>query len=187
MFQAMPEQLTASHVANLEALRAVGDTAIATTDRLASLHLNAARALLEDMAAFGLSLTSSRESLDLAGLSVAAQPSLQKSADYGRTLYQILAGAQQEFAKVFDAHFSILNQTIGNTLDKASKNAPAGSDVALVAIKTAIAAANSAYDNINKAAKQVADLAEANVNAAVEATAKSVSAPAPKSRKAAAA
>ena len=39
-------------------------------------------------------------------------------------------------------------------LDKALKNAPAGSDVAVSSLKSAIAAANSAYDSVAKAAKQ---------------------------------
>ena len=42
--------------------------------------------------------------------------------------------------------------------------------------KSAIAAANSAYDSVSKAAKQVAEIAEANVAAATNATVKAVAA-----------
>ncbi|MGE5639381.1 MAG: phasin family protein, partial [Clostridia bacterium] len=49
-----------------------------------------------------------------------------------------------------------------------SKNAPAGSDVAVAAVKSMLAAANSAYDNLTKVTKQATEIAEANVNAATE-------------------
>ena len=49
-----------------------------------------------------------------------------------------------------------------------SKNAPAGSDVAVAAVKSMLAAANSAYDNFTKVAKQATEIAEANVAAATE-------------------
>ena len=47
--------------------------------------------------------------------------------------------------------------------EKAAQTAPAGSDLALNAMRTALSAANSAYDNMGKAARQAADLAEANL------------------------
>ena len=55
-----------------------------------------------------------------------------------------------------------------NLLDRVSKNAPAGSDVAVAAIKSMLAASNSAYDNLTKVARQATEIAEANVNAATE-------------------
>jgi hypothetical protein len=51
-------------------------------------------------------------------------------------------------------------------LDKLAKNAPAGSDVAVAAVKSALAAANTAYDSVSKAARQATELAEANFAAA---------------------
>ena len=60
------------------------------------------------------------------------------------------------------------NDFFVSLLDKVSKNAPAGSDVAVAAVKSMLAAANSAYDNMNKVAKQATEIAEANVAAATE-------------------
>jgi hypothetical protein len=60
------------------------------------------------------------------------------------------------------------NENFSALLDKAVKNAPAGSDVAVAAVKSMIAAANSAYDNMSKVAKQATEIAEANVAAATE-------------------
>ena len=51
-----------------------------------------------------------------------------------------------------------------------------GSDVAVAAVKSMLAAANSAYDNFTKVAKQATEIAEANVAAATE-TAKGLAKP----------
>ena len=42
------------------------------------------------------------------------------------------------------------------------KNAPAGSELGIAAVKSAIAAANSAYDNMSKVAKQVTEATQSN-------------------------
>ena len=52
------------------------------------------------------------------------------------------------------------------TLDKMVKTAPAGSDVAVAALKSAISGINATYENIAKSAKQFVDLTQANVEAA---------------------
>ena len=59
-------------------------------------------------------------------------------------------------------------------VDSAVKNAPAGTENAVALVKWAVAAANNAYESVQKAAKQAADVAEANfqavTNTAVKAT-----------------
>ena len=103
--------------------------------------------------------------------------------DSSRSVYEISAQTQEEFSKMLESQFGDFQKQVAGLLDKAAKSAPAGSDVAVAAVKSAIAAANSAFDNMNKAAKQVASIAEANVAAATNATVKAVSASAPSKKK----
>ena len=109
-------------------------------------------------------------------LGLSLQPGMEMGyvvADAGGWLVEV-----EENAKHFDVrHYAGL-------LDKASKSAPAGSDVAVAAVKSAIAAATSAFDNMNKAAKQVSEIAEANVAAATNATVKAVGSSAGSKKKA---
>jgi gamma-glutamyl:cysteine ligase YbdK (ATP-grasp superfamily) len=114
-----------------------------------------------------------------------AQPAFEKAVAYSRSIYEIATQTQDEFSKILDSQYVELNKNVSTALDKAAKNAPAGSDVAVAAVKSAIAAANSAYETMNKAAKQVAEMAEANVAAATSATVKAVGASTPKAKKAA--
>jgi len=54
-------------------------------------------------------------------------------------------------------------ENLVSLLDKAAKNAPAGSDVAVIAVKQMLVAANSAYDNFSKVAKHASEIADESV------------------------
>ena len=56
-----------------------------------------------------------------------------------------------------------MQKEFATLVDKSLKNAPAGSETAVAAVKSAVAAATSAYDNASKIAKQALDMAEANL------------------------
>ena len=184
---AMTEQLASANKANVETLLSVANTAFASAERLAALNLNTARAMLEDSVASAKSLLAVKDVQQLMAMQTTlAQPAVEKAVAYSRSAYEIATQTQEELSKIVEGQFAELNKNIASALDKAAKNAPAGSDVAVTAVKSAIAAANSAYDSMNKAAKQVADMAQANVAAATSATVKAVgSAATPKPKKAA--
>ena len=183
-----PEQLAGANKANVEAMLTLANTAFASAERLAALNLNTARAILEDGVANAKAMLGAKDVQELMSLQASlAQPAIEKAVAYSRSVYEISAQTQEEFSKLVEAQFAEVNKNVASTLDKAAKNAPAGSDVAVAAVKSAIAAANSAYDSMTKAAKQVAEIAEANVAAATSATVKAVGtgAAAPKAKKAA--
>lgn len=183
-----PEQLSSANKASIEAALTLANTAFASAEKLATLNLNTARTLLEDSVANAKSLLTAKDPQELIALqSALAQPTVEKIVAYGRAVYEISAAAQEDLSKILETQVSEVNKNVSAALDKAAKSAPAGSDVAVAAVKSAIAAANSAYDSINKAAKQVAEIAEANVAAATTATVKAVGASAAKAKKTAAA
>jgi hypothetical protein len=57
-------------------------------------------------------------------------------------------------------------------VDNATQNAPAGSDTAVAVMKNAVAAANHAYETVQKAVKQASEMAEANLNSVTNTAAK---------------
>jgi phasin family protein len=181
-----PEQFAGANKVNVDTLLTVANTAFASAERLAALNLNTARILLEDSVNNAKALLSIKDVQELLSMQTAlAQPAFEKAVAYSRSVYEIATQTQDEFSKIFDTQYVEMNKNVTTLLDKAAKSAPAGSDVAVSAVKSAIAAANSAYETMNKAAKQVAEMAEANVAAATTATVKAVSAAAPKAKKAA--
>ena len=180
-----PEQLATANKANIESILTLANTAFASAERLAALNLNTARTMLEDIVANSKSLMAAKDVQELLSMQASlAQPAVEKAVAYSRSIYEIATQTQEELSKVFESQFAEINRNVTTALDKAVKNAPAGSDVAVAAVKSAIAAANSAYDSMTKAAKQVAEIAEANVAAATNATVKAVTT-APKAKKAA--
>lgn len=179
-----PEQLASANKANIESLLTVANTAFASAERLAALNLNTARSLLEESLANAKALMAARDAQEFLNIQTSlAQPALEWAVAYSRDVYGIASETQGELNKLLEAQFAEANKAMTAALDKAARSAPAGSDVAVAAVKSAMAAANTAYDSMSKAAKQVAELAEANVAAATNAAVKATG-PAPKARKA---
>jgi len=86
--------------------------------------------------------------------------------------------------KVAEAQLTDAQKTFMSMVDGAVKNAPAGTESAASLMKSAVAAANNAIESVQKAAKQAADLAEANFQAMTTTAVKASPAPA-KGRRAA--
>ena len=109
--------------------------------------------------------------------------------DYGRNVIAIATDTKDVIAKEVELKVAEANAQVAQLVEKALAAAPAGSEVAVAAVKTAMKTANEAYEGLNKAVKQVADATEASVSAATEATLKAANlAPvkaAPKAKKAA--
>lgn len=184
----VPAQFTSASKSGIEAMLTIANTAFSSVERLAALNLNTARTLLESSVVNTKSLLAMKDMHEMISMQTSlAQPSFEKAVAYSGTLYEIATQTHAEMVKVYEAQMAELKATVANTVDQALKNAPAGSDVAVAAMKSAIAAANSAYDNMTKAAKQVFEMTEANVAAATTATIHAVGAgaSAPKSKKAA--
>lgn len=178
-----PAQLSAAREANVDAALSLANSAFANAERLTSLNLSTARSAFDDSVAAVQALLAVKEPQDLVKLqSSLAQPLVEKSVAYARSVYEIASQAQEEVAKLVDGQVAELNKTLAAALEKAAKSAPAGSEVALAAVQTAIDAANSAYGSVAKAVKQVTDAAEANAEALTAATVKAT-APAKRSTK----
>jgi phasin family protein len=85
---------------------------------------------------------------------------------YSREAYEVVSGTQAEVSKVVEAGMATLNKNLASVVDKAVKSAPAGSDVAVTALKSTMAATSAAIDSITKATRQVVDFTDASVRAA---------------------
>src|SRR3990167_8961214 len=137
---ATPEQFAAANKASVDALFTIAQAQFAAFERLSALNFNTTKSAFEDGVNQAKALLSVKDAQELVSLSAAsAQPALEKAIAYSRNVYEVATQTQAE---------------------------PAGSDVAVAAVKSAMAAANSAYDSFTKVVKQATDMAEANVTAA---------------------
>ncbi len=162
-----PEQFAAGNKASFDSIFAIAHAQFAAFERLSALNFNTTKAAFEDSVNQAKALMSVTEPQAFFSLGVAsAQPALEKVIAYSRGVYEVATQTQTEITKLAETQAAEMNKTVGVFLDKAGKNAPAGSDVAITAVKSAMAAANSAYDSFTKVVKQATDMTEANVNSA---------------------
>jgi hypothetical protein len=94
------------------------------------------------------------------------QPSLDKATAYAKSFYDVATGTQQEISALLEEQVGEFNKNVNVALDAALKSAPPGSEAAVAAAKSVIDVANSVYDTVAKATKQLSTLTEANVTAA---------------------
>jgi phasin family protein len=161
-----PEQIAASNKAGVEALLGLANSQFAVFERWSTLNMNATKAAFEDGMNQMKALLGAKDVQEFINVSAAAaQPALEKAIAYSRSVYEVAAQSQAEMTKAVEAQAAELNRNVVTFLDKVSKNAPAGSDVAVAAVKSALAAANTAYDSFTKVAKQASEIAEANFSA----------------------
>ncbi|MEK6245538.1 MAG: phasin family protein [Pseudomonadota bacterium] len=164
-----PEQIQAATKANMEAILSLVTSQFAAIEKFASLNANVVKAAFEDSIANTRALAGAKDVQELVNLqSTFAQPAIEKAIAYSKSVYEVTTQNNTEFTKASERRVTEWNENFVSLLDKAAKNAPAGSDVAVSAVKQMLAAANSAYDNFNKVTKQATEIAEANVAAATE-------------------
>lgn len=183
---AASDQLVNTHKAAYDHLLSLINVSLAGAEKLAALNISAARSALTEQVDHAKNLLGAKDLQSAFALhSAASQPQVEKAIAYSRSIYEISAETQEELVKLFEQGHAELNKSIGSALDWYAKSS-ANSDVAVAAVKSALSAANSAFENVNKAARQVADITEAGVSAATNATVRAVGSVSPPSRKKAA-
>jgi phasin family protein len=160
------EQVVAAQKANVETLFGLTNKAFEGVEKLVELNLQVAKAAIDEAADHTRAALSVKDAQELLALQASLlQPAAEKAASYSRHLYDIAAATTAEVTKIAEAQFAEVQKNIAATVDAALKNAPAGSENAVALVKSAMAAANNAYESVSKAAKQAADVAEANFTA----------------------
>ncbi|MDL5032058.1 TIGR01841 family phasin [Pelomonas sp. APW6] len=160
------EQIFAAHKANVETLFGLTNKAFEGVEKLVELNLQVAKATLAEVAENTQAALSVKDAQELLALQTSLlQPSAEKAAAYSRHLYDIATATNAEVAKVAEAQFADVQTKFNAVVDNAAKNAPAGTENAVALVKSAVAAANNAIENIQKAAKQATEVADANFQA----------------------
>lgn len=175
-----PDKLVASLKSGvdtrLNSLSATGSCLLSALGGLSDLNVKTARAAVDDGVALSQGMFAAKDPKALLELQVGAvTPALQKSIDYGKSLSTIAVQTQAELLKLVEAEIAHWLQGAIVTLEGLDKDAPAGSEFAVKALKTVIANAATAYESASQAAKEVTEAAQANVDSAAAAAVETVS------------
>lgn len=169
---AIPEQFSNATKASLESQFALFSSLTSKTfegvEKLVDLNISTARASLENSSAITRQLLGAKDPQEFFSVAATqAQPNAEKAMSYTRQLASIATGTGAEFSKAAESQIVEANRKVISLVDEVSKNAPAGSENFVAAVKTAISNANAGYEQFSKTTKQAVEALETNMNAAV--------------------
>lgn len=167
-----PDQITAAAKAGLDTFYSFASTQFSALEKLSALNLATAKGALDVSVAGTKALLDTRSPQEVWNLSVAsAQPAIDRTLAYGRSVYEITSATQAETVALAKAQLAELSKQTNGAIDNLAKSGLPGSDSAAAALKSALSASESAYDSFSKAAKQATDFIEASIAAATKTTA----------------
>jgi phasin family protein len=138
-----------------------------SAERLLALQLSFAKSALGDATRSARAAAGTQDVQQLLALRTkAAETAMSQWLEYSRSLYEVASDAQAELSKLAEERLAELQRTITESVEQAAKSAPAGSDVAVAAMKSSLAAATTAFDTFTKAARHAASFTDAGVKAA---------------------
>lgn len=165
-----PEQVAATRKANLDILFALGNKVVEGVEKLAELNMQVTRSTLADsfdLAQKALSVKEPQDWLALQG-SLAA-PTAEKMQSYNRQLFDIMLSTQTEFAKVAQTQSEAYVRQMQSVMEDVAKNAPAGSEAAVAALDSAIKAAHTLVEAVQRTGQQAVEVARSNLDMAAAA------------------
>ena len=179
------EQFADFNKVNVAQATKLAALAMQNAEKLVNLNMNAAKVVLAKGVESAAAAASVKDVEDLMALRAKyAETGVEAATAYTRSLYEISSQAQAQFTALAEEAWSTYTKDTAAWVEQASKSAPAGSDAAVNAFKSTFAASTAAFDQFQKATKQVVSLADASVRAA-SANAANAMKPVVKGRKAA--
>lgn len=162
------DQLTAANEAAIDQYSHFAQLSLANFEKLAELGLGAARDSVELATAHAQTLAGARDVQEIFAINSAAiEPAMKRAYALSRTTFETVTATNDEVKRVFEQQTAELNKAAVAALEEAFKYAPAGSETVVGNVKSAIAAAQSAYDNFATINKQIYDTVEKSVEQSV--------------------
>jgi phasin family protein len=157
------EQVAAMNKSQLESAAKVAEIASDGLEKLAELQYKAIKTVFADGLKTARQFSTIKDSSEFAALgNTFAQPAWEKAQAYAKSVYDVAATTQVEMSTWFEQQVGEYNKNLLAVLDGAAKNAPAGTEGAMTAIKSVVQSTTAAFESVLKATKQVAAAAESS-------------------------
>jgi phasin family protein len=177
------DQFSAANEAAINQFSYFAQLSLANFEKFAELGLGAARDSVEQATKHAQSIAGAKDVHEVIAINSAAlEPVMKRAYTFSRTVYETAAETNTEVKKVLEKQATDFNKAAISALEEALKYAPAGSEGVVGNVKTAMAAAQSAYNNAVAINKQLYDTVEKTVEHNV-ATAKSAATKAKRSKR----
>jgi phasin family protein len=170
------DQFTSANEAAIDQFAYFAQLSLANFEKLSTLGLDAARDSVEQATAHAQSLAGARDINEVLAINSAAfEPAVKRAYALSKTAYATATESSEEVKAVFEKHTAEMNRAAIAAVEEAFKYAPQGSEQMVGNVKSALAAAQNAYENAVSMNKQFYDTVEQSVeqgSTAVKRTAK---------------
>ena len=175
MFPSIEELMKAQSEA-FKASNTVATKAFDGAKKLLELNVQAAKAGMEESNAQLKALMAAKDVKALNDMltdlfTQYSKPDTSKAVAYVKQVYDISTATGSEVTTLIEKQVSASQKQLLDSVDTLAKNAPAGSEGAVNALRQSVVTANAAYEQVTVATKQVLDLIEANFSGATKAAA----------------
>lgn len=161
------EQFAVANQANVQAFEGFSTKAFSSVEKLVELNMATTKAIMGESFSHVNALASVNDAQELMALQAGfVQPVAEKTAAYFKHVQTIAANSGAEFTKAVEAKTAEAQKTFDEALEKMAKNAPAGTEGAVAALKSALSAGQNAVETAQASAKKAAQTAQAAFNTA---------------------
>jgi phasin family protein len=158
------DQFSAANEAAINQFSYFAQLSLANVERFAELSLGAARDSVEQATAHAQSIAGAKDVTEVIAINSAAfEPVMKRAYAYSRTAYETAAETNTEVKRVFEKQAAEYNRAAVAALEEAFKYAPTGSESMVDNVKSAMAAAQSAYNNFASINRQILETVEKTV------------------------
>jgi phasin family protein len=153
------EQMLSAAKTTMADLNEMTTTTVAGFTKLMELNMATAQAAMADVTEQMKAGFAIKSPQDMGSVTTLMQPMAEKAAAYGRAVAGIVTDTGTALSKASEAKFGDLQAQALASIDAALKNAPAGSEAAVTAFKTAMASGQAAMATTQAQAKQAIEAA----------------------------
>ena len=169
-----PEQVAAQK-ANVDAFFGVAGKIFEGVEKLVALNLQAVRATLAETQENMAKASGTTEPPQWFSLQAGfTGPFAEKSLSYGRQVFDIASTTQAEVTQLTQTYYERYNDRVQVLVEEAAKHSPAGSEAAIAAWKSAIAATTTLYETLQKTGQQAVQFAGSNLDVVTATASKAV-------------
>lgn len=159
----MNDQLVALNRAQLETALKFAEIGSEGIEKLVDLQFRTAKSAFADGVKAAKQLGAFKDAAELSTFTGSlSQPAWEKAQAYAKSVYEVASATHAQMTSLLEQQLGELNKNVEGVLEGALKNAPAGSEGAVAAVKSVVQSASAVCESMLKAAKQMAAMAESN-------------------------
>lgn len=160
------ETIVSTTQSNVAATQALVTKLFTGFEKMVELNMAASKAVMEESFAHAQAGLAAKDAAAFLALQTSAvSPVMGKCVSYSRHVQAIWADVAAEVTQSVEAKAAEGQKAVEGVIDNIAKNAPAGTETAVAALKSAVTTTQNAMDAAKKATKQVVSMAEANATA----------------------